>query len=243
MEENTQMNEIQTQTVLNFIAHCNHFIDGKYLFATNKLKEINEDIQSSEDLTLLKEKCLDGFNISLFKTKCLTKLPTKKGTFTSPTEKEDFIALAFCFIDDICNNGVDFENFTHKYFSSEKNENKFATQVIEPLKIIIAKIFNLPEDNESEFVIRKNKHNELKIDSTEAISIAKNITAVLSQKSMPNQNEKNAVIVLLELIDALQESRFKEIFSLKIALSYIQPYIKDINYLFEELLFCLDKIF
>lgn len=248
MENEIYLDELETQKIMNFIAHCNHFLDGKYLFATSKLKEINEDIRASKDLSLLKDECLDGFNASLFKTKCLVKLPTKNGTFTSPTEKEDFIAIAFTFIDDICNEVVDYDNFTVKYFSSEKNENKFAKQIIEPLKLIVSKLFNLPEDNETEFnvatVVQKvempvpavEKH-----DNSDAIAVAENLLKMIGMKQKLDQDQTNAFVILRELKNALENNQVSEIQALCVAVGYIKKFLPDLDYMFEELEFCLRK--
>ena len=237
------INEQETQRIMNFIAHCNQYIDGKYLFGATKLKEIYRDVRNSEELNQLFTECLDGFNVSLFKTKCLIKLPTKKGTFTSPTEKEDFVALAFAMIEDISIEEVDYDTFINKYFLSETDENRFGKQVIEPLKQTVAKLFDLPEDNETEFKIKTNiEQPKMEIDNLEAISICKNIISVISQKTMPSDHEKNAVVILFELINCLQEGNQNLILCLEIALTYLEKHIDGINYLFEELFFCLDKL-
>lgn len=248
MENEIYFDELETRKIMNFIAHCNHFLDGKYLFATSKLKEINGDICASKDLSLLKDECLDGFNASLFKTKCLVKLPTKNGTFTSPTEKEDFIAIAFTFIDDICNEVVDYDNFTAKYFSSEKSENKFAKQIIEPLKLIISKLFNLPEDNETEFnvtaVVQKHEIPVItveKYDNSNAIAVAENLLKMIGMKQKLDQDQTNAFVILRELKNALENNQVSEIQALFVAVGYIKKFLPDLDYMFEELAFCLRK--
>lgn len=248
MENEFFLDELETQKIMNFIAHCNQFLDGKYLFATSKLKEINEDICTSKGLSLLKDECLDGFNASLFKTKCLVKLPTKNGTFTSPTEKEDFIAIAFTFVDDICNEVVDYDNFTVKYFSSEKNENKFAKQVIEPLKLIVSKLFNLPEDNETEYnieaVVKKNETpmaTAEKINNSNAIAVVENLLKIIGMKQKLDQDQTNAFIILRELKNALENNQVSEIQVLCIAIGYIKKFLSGLDYMVEELEFCLRK--
>lgn len=246
MENIVNKEEIEIQRIMNFIAHCNNFLDGKYLFATSKLKEISEDIHLSSNLTMLKNECLDGFNASLFKTKCLVKLPTKNGTFTSPTEKEDFIAIAFTFIDDICNELVDYDNFTAKYFYSDKNENKFAKQIIEPLKIVVAKLFNLPEDNEAEFVINtlpeSVPHEETKCDNSGTIAVVKNLQNLISESVCNEIHKNNMQVVLEQLLIALEEDDRNLINALKIAIGYMQEFLPEYEYMFEELEFCLNKI-
>lgn len=246
MENEMYLDECETQIIMNFIAHCNNFLDGKYLFATSKLKEISEDIQQSKDLSLLKKECLDGFNASLFKTKCLVKLPTKNGTFTSPTEKEDFIALAFTFIDDICNEVVDYDDFTAKYFYSEKNENKFAKQIIEPLKLVIAKLFGLPEDNEAEFVINQQQ-TEIEVpvvqnDNSSVIAVVDNLIDIIAENAK-GQHCQNALVILRELRHALDLNLVDEIKALYIALCYITPYISCYQYMFDELEYCLNRLY
>lgn len=244
MENDILTNEVETQKIMNFIAHCNNYIAGRYLFGASILKEVYHDIQTSKELKQLFNECLDGFNISLFKTKCLIKLPTKAGTFTAPTEKEDFVALAYSMIEDICKETVDYDTFIAKYFTSEKDENKFGKQVVEPLKNIVAKLFNLPDDNDSEFEILDEKPivPQLKFDNTDAIAVAQNIISVISQNANATEDEKNAVIILFELIQNLQSGNQSAILCYEIALTYIEKNITGINYLFEELFFCLDQI-
>ena len=146
-------------------------------------------------------------------------------------------------IQDICEDKVDYDYFINRYFMSDKDENKFAQQVIVPLKNIICKLFDLPEDNQTEFnVVIEHKSNVDKIDCSEAIAVAKNIISNISQKNYPTEDEKNAVVICFELIKSLQQGNHEQILCFEIALSYIEKHITDIKYLFEELFFCIDKI-
>ena len=241
-------NEKETKKIMNFIAHCNDFICGKYLFPSSKIKEIFSDIESSENLYQLFKECLEGFNASLFKTKCLIKLPTKKGTFNAPTEKEDFLALAYVMMEDIFHDRQDYDVFVNKFFTNEKNEDVFAKQVIQPTKNLIAQIFELPEDNETEYYIesvveKQEKHlNELKVENADAIAVAKNLISVISRNNFPSDDEKNAVVILFELIQSLQANNQNQILCFQIALSYIYKNIKELDFMFGELFYCLDKL-
>ena len=131
---------------------------------------------------------------------------------------------------------------------TEKNENNFSKQIIETLKLIVSKLFNLPEDNETELnvtaVVQQHEIPVItmeKYDNSNAIAVAENLLKMIGMKQKLDQDQTNAFVILRELKNALENNQVSEIQALCIAVGYIKKFLPDLDYMFEELAFCLRK--
>ena len=142
------MENINPFEIYNFIADCNEFLDGKYLFANTKILHILEAAQQSKDLMELFTQCSEDFNYSLESTKSFIKTPTKPGYFQAPQELDKMLALVYCLLNDFKDEKINFNVFVSKYFSGDEKlppHQKFGVEIIKPLKETVAKYFELDD--------------------------------------------------------------------------------------------------
>ncbi len=249
--ENNEINKI-----LNFIAHCNEFINGKFLFANLKLKEISQAMEDSEQISLLLSQCETEFKYSLEQTKAFIKTPTKPGYFVKPEEPDKFIALCHMLIKDFALEVKDFDSFVKKYFEDEKisNQEKFCKQILEPFKNLISDYFELSKDNETFFQIvevKKELPVEVKIDKCENTKsqiylemseVCKNLITQIKANEFDKDVKNSALIILLELIRACEREDEQNVYALLIGLSFIEDKFKSLSYLFDELALIFEKL-
>lgn len=248
--ENNEINKI-----LNFVAHCNEFINGKFLFANLKIKEIEQSIEDSEQISLLIKQCETDFKYSLEQTKAFIKMPTKPGYFVKPEEPDKFIALCHLLIKDIALGVKDFDSFATKYFEDEQLsiQEKFCKQIIEPFKNLIADYFELSKDNETFFKLEKSK-KEPKSENTkieqddkkqiylEIIEVCKNLIEQITTNDFEKNLKNSALIILLEVIRACERQDEQNVYALLIGLSYLEDKFKPLNHLFDELALVFEKL-
>lgn len=205
------MNQLNQNSVLNFIATCNEFIKGKFLFVGTKIVSIYEDVLLSEPLTELFSQCQEDFNASFEFTKAFIKLPTKAGTFQRPEELHKFLALVYVILEDVKTGELDLDLFLQKYFSGDEQTppaKKFALEVITPLRDTVAKYFELPFENEAKFELIADEDVEMDFEKQEENDV------VAEQKSFEKGDELpvvfdfnfNKVISLSNEIKAMLEN-------------------------------------
>ncbi len=234
-------------TVLNFIAECNEFIEGKFLFASQKLEALYKAILESPALVELFLQCSEDFKYSLEITKAFIKTPTKPGTFTPPKEPDKFLALVFGLLKEINEKTVNFNVFVPKYFSEDSKvppTQAFANQVIIPLKSTVAKYFEVSEYSKEHFSKEqiKNQIEEVKEEIKEEVNqvgqeeIASNDIDAVAEKNNITietqiQEKKEPTI-----ISTLEEERKTYIVTyedlmeaLKLLLKEIQTILKSSN--------------
>lgn len=247
--ENNEINKI-----LNFIAHCNEFINGKFLFANLKLKEIMQAMENSEQISLLVSQCEADFKYSLEQTKAFIKTPTKPGYFVKPEEPDKFIALCHCLIKDFALEVKDFDAFAKKYFEDEKVsiQEKFSKQILEPFKNLIADYFELSKDNETFFKIddTKKEIEEIKVEPCEnkkgqiyleMSEVCSNLIAQISANEFDKDLKNSALMILFEVIKACEREDEDNIYALLIGLSFMEDKFKSLAHLFEELALIFEK--
>lgn len=263
------MTEEEQYSVLNFIANCNEFISGRFLFTSVKISQIADAIEQSPPLLELYNQCLDGFNKSLENTKAFIKTPTKPGYFVMPEELDKFIALAFGVILDVKAKQLDFNLFLKKYFSGDEKLTeiqKFSNEFLIPLRNTIAKYFELSQDNTTKYQIDFSKLvNEEPVEQTEPeveeeveqeefeeedlinYDLAKEIALELlnivkNTRKVHPEIKSDAIFVLSEIISACEEKDIHSLYALILGLKYIQPKFKNTNALMKELLLLFDNL-
>ena len=70
-----------------FMSSCDDLINGKFIFAGNKVANILKAISESPELYEVISECLKNFNYEKEFGRAKIKLPTKKGTFKMPEDK------------------------------------------------------------------------------------------------------------------------------------------------------------
>lgn len=133
-----------------FMNSCDDLINGKFIFAGNKVANILKAINESPELYEVISECLKDFNYEREFGRAKIKLPTKKGTFKMPEENTSKIPLVFCMLVEIQDNKIDLKQFLADYFDTDEEKSQFenfAEQVIIPFKNAIAYLFDIEGQN------------------------------------------------------------------------------------------------
>lgn len=149
-----EKNVISNKGLVNisaFMSSCDDLINGKFIFAGNKIANILKAINESPELYEVISECLKNFNYEKEFGRAKVKLPTKRGTFKIPEDKTILIPMVFCMLVEIQENKIDFKQLLADYFETD-DENvsqfeNFANTVIVPFKNAIAYLFEIEGQN------------------------------------------------------------------------------------------------
>lgn len=133
-----------------FMSSCDDLINGKFIFAGNKVANILKAINESPELYEVISECLKNFSYEKEFGRAKVKLPTKKGTFKMPEDKTIIIPMVFCMLVEIQENKIDFKQFLADYFDNDDDLSQFenfANNVIVPFKNAIAYLFDIEGQN------------------------------------------------------------------------------------------------
>lgn len=133
-----------------FMSSCDDLINGKFIFAGNKVSNILKAINESPELYEVISECLKSFNYEKEFGRAKVKLPTKRGTFKMPEDNTTIIPLVFCMLVEIQEGKIDFKQLLADYFETEDDASQFenfANQVIVPFKNAIAYLFDIEGEN------------------------------------------------------------------------------------------------
>lgn len=248
------MEKKEQNTILNFIASCNEFTAGKFLFASSKLLILLTEIENSEDLKQLFEECEQDFNYSLEFTKAFVKMPTKLGTFTRPEELDKFLALFYGVLKEIRDGKYEFNEFVSKYFSFDEKlppTQTFAREVIKPLKETIAKYFEVDENNavhynepmqeshkeslQIEEPVQDDSQNKLEEIFVSVQELVQNMIFMTRQSKISKKRKSDLLFMLSELMSACEKKDIEVVCVLIVALKYITPIFSKIRFIVSEL--------
>ncbi len=148
-----------------FMSSCDDLINGKFIFAGNKVSNILKAISESPELYEVISECLKNFNYEKEFGRAKIKLPTKKGTFKMPEDKTILIPMVFCMLVEIQENKIDFKQFLADYFDTDDEDvsqfENFANTVIVPFKNAIAYLFEI--EGQNKFKPQEEKKEEPKL--------------------------------------------------------------------------------
>lgn len=150
-------------TISAFMSSCDDLINGKFIFAGNKVANILKSINESPELYEVISECLKNFNYEKEFGRAKVKLPTKRGSFKMPEENTAIIPLVFCMLVEIQEGKIDFKQFLADYFETDDDNSQFenfANQVIVPFKNAIAFLFEIEGDNKFKPVEDKPERRE-----------------------------------------------------------------------------------
>ena len=259
------MNNNNVNGILNFIASCNEFIGGKFLFASAKLQSIYDEILQCPDSVKLFDDCNQDFNYSLEMTKAFIKMPTKVGTFTKPEELDKFLALVFGVLKELKENTLDFNIFLTKYFTGEDKvppTQKFASLVMVPFRDTVAKYFELNENNKTRYEIQdissepveeEKMEEEIKEEESETVNLLpifekiKEISAQMIALIKQDIRIKGAIkadltFVLTEIVKSCDQLDIEKAYALIVGLKYMTVKIRSVKYLMQELILVLMQL-
>lgn len=201
-----------------FMNSCDDLINGKFIFAGNKVSNILKAINESPELYEVISECLKEFNYEKEFGRAKVKLPTKKGTFKMPEENTSKIPLVFCMLVEIQENKIDFKQFLADYFDTDDEKSQFenfANEVIVPFKNAIAYLFDI--EGQNKFKPEEKKESVLKVEPKKEVS------------NKASQYLKDIARICEEIVADCEVIKIKE------------EYFDDIKYLAETIRFASSK--
>lgn len=138
--------------ICNLISSCNDLINGKFIFAYNKIDTILKNLSASKEVYNLLANYLIDFNFEREFSRAQFRSPKEQHKFVLPSEKENILPFVFCVLVNINNKNIDLDGFLAEFFTSEnKNHSeefqKFANEVVLPFRDLIAEHFGIPTDS------------------------------------------------------------------------------------------------
>lgn len=210
-------------TINSFMNSCDDLINGKFIFAGNKVANILKSINESPELYEVIAECLKDFNYEKEFGRAKIKLPTKKGTFKMPEEHVTKIPLVFCMLVEIQENKIDFKQFLADYFDTDDERSQFenfAEQVIIPFKNSIAYLFDIEGQNKFKKEAEANKED------------AKAEIKTPAKKDLPSKMNKYFDDIKENIQDIKRDMEYVK----------IKPEIADdITYLITNIVFSVEK--
>lgn len=145
------VNDSEKIKILDFVACCEDFSNGKFLLVDSKINNILKKIAECNSLYNLFQEVLTNYNFEKEFSHAQIKFIGKPAKFEMPKEPYKILPLVFCLLIKIQDKSLDFSSFLKTYFSGENDEIlEFSRQVIVPFKNIISAIFEVPVDNQIE---------------------------------------------------------------------------------------------
>ena len=139
--------------ILDFIACCDDFTNGKFLLVDSKINNLLKKIGESDALYNLFQEVLTNYNFEKEFSHAQIKFIGKPSKFEMPSEPYKILPLVFCMLVKIQDKSLDFPTFLKTYFSGGNDELiEFSKQVIVPFRNIIAAVFEVPVDSKVEQV-------------------------------------------------------------------------------------------
>ena len=227
-----------------FMNSCDDLINGKFIFAGNKVANILKSINESPELYEVISECLKDFNYEKEFGRAKVKLPTKKGNFKMPEDNTSIIPLVFCMLVEIQENKIDFKQFLADYFDTNEEKSQFelfADEVIVPFKGAIAYLFDIEGQNKFK---EKEPQPEEKVqekvagevpNKTEAYfqevdEICSDILDNLEYIKVKEELVDDINYLISNIKNAIEQKNVKTTNALVIGLCYILKQVKKIRF-------------
>lgn len=236
-------------SINTFMNSCDDLINGKFLFAENKVANILKAINESPELYEVISECLKDFNYEKEFGRAKIKLPTKKGTFKMPDEYTSKIALVFCMLVEIQEGKINLIQFLSDYFDTDEEASQFenfASEVIIPFKNAIAYLFDIEGGNR--FKEDKEEAEEKKVEpkkqseSSRVVSFVDDVNEICEDIlndieiiKIKEEHYEDVVYLTNSIKDAVEKSNFKVANALIIGLCYVLKQVKKLRF-YERLL-------
>ncbi len=227
-----------------FMSSCDDLINGKFIFASNKVANILKAINESPELYEVISECLKDFNYEKEFGRAKIKLPTKKGTFKVPEDKTILIPMVFCMLVEIQENKIDFKQFLADYFDTD-DENisqfeNFAKEVIIPFKNAIAYLFDI--EGQNKFKPQEEKKEEPKLLKkepevtnkqaefyTDVLNICSDISETLEYTRVKPELEDDLKYMMGALKQAVEAKNLKNTNAFIIGTIYVLKQIRKLR--------------
>ena len=239
--------------ILDFIATCDDFSNGKFLLIDSKINNILKKISASDELYGLIESCLQNYNFEKEFSHAQIKFVGKPARFDVPKEPFRLIPLVFCILVKIEDKSLDLSEFLKSFFVKDETDEfeNFSNSVIVPFKNAIASIFDI-SSTENAFDSNKlyptEKVEEKKMEKEEMVEdnqlngyfdeMKKLIDDMLTEidycPKLKKDVRENAYILLDAMSDACDMQNLKILNGLIVGFEFIAPSIKNIRFLYKE---------
>jgi len=240
-------------TINSFMNSCDDLINGKFIFATNKIDNILKAISDSPELYEVVAECLKDFNYEKEFGRARVKLPTKRGTFKMPEDNMSLIPLVFCMLVEIEEEKIDFKQFLADYFDSEEEgvsqfEN-FAKQVIVPFKNAIAYLFDIEGQNKFKQTEEPEQEEEVETTSKEekyfedVKALNDEILEVMEYYKIKPELVEDLQYEIEALNNAIEQKRIKDVNAYVIAVIYIIKQIKKLRRYENEYRYAMEELY
>ena len=206
------MENVNKDSVLNFIGACNELINGKFILADIKISKILRAISESNEIYNLIAEGMINYDFDKEFAKAVVKDSAGVEKFVLPEEAEKIIPLVFCLLVEIDSKRINFNDFVKAQFPLASNQNEeyaaFAQTIIIPFRNAVAAEFGIeakdipaqPEvDSEPENNIIDEKIKELQQQARDFDDAEVNVTIINSTVEIPAQPE--------DIMEAMIESQ------------------------------------
>lgn len=228
-------------TISSFMSSCDDLINGKFIFAGNKIAKILQSISDSPELYEVIAETLKEFNYDKEFGRAKIKLPTKKGTFKMPEDNYMLIPLVFCMLVEIQDNKIDFKQFLADYFTGDDEEvsqfENFTEQVIVPFKNAIAYLFDI----EGQSIFKEKEEKKVVAEPKKEVSnkeeeYFKQITEICEEVleeceyiKIKDEEYEDLKYVIENLKEAIAKHQIKFVNSLVISVIYVIKQVKKLR--------------
>lgn len=237
-----------------FMNSCDDLINGKFIFAGNKVANILKAINESPELYEVIAECLKDFNYEKEFGRAKVKLPTKKGTFKMPEENTSKIPLVFCMLVEIQEGKIDLKQFLADYFDCEEEEmsqfEKFANEVIVPFKNAIAYLFDIEGQNKFKPQPKVEVKEEQKAPQSKLQEYFNDVKTIVDNIVRDLEYVKVKEIVAEDikyLADGIKHSILKQdikmVNSMVIGVCYAVKQVKKLRYYEDELKDAMESMY
>ena len=141
------MENINKDSVINFIGACNELINGKFILADIKISKILRAISESNEIYNLIAEGMINYDFDKEFAKAVVKDSAGVEKFVLPEENEKIIPLVFCLLVEIDSKRINFNDFVKAQFPLASNQNEeyaaFAKTIIIPFRNAVAEEFGI----------------------------------------------------------------------------------------------------
>ena len=245
-----------------FMNSCDDLINGKFIFAGNKVANILKAINESPELYEVISECLKDFNYEKEFGRAKIKLPTKKGNFKMPEEYTSKIPLVFCMLVEIQENKIDFKQFLADYFDTSEEKSQFevfAEEVIVPFKNAMAYLFDIEGQNKFKEEPAKEEKTVIKAEPKkdavdgnpsktdvyfeELNGICSDILSDLEYIKVKEDIKDDITYLIENLKKAVEDKNTKHSNALVIGLCYVLKQVRKLRFYETELRMAMESLY
>lgn len=237
------------QQLNNFIEACDGVINGKYILADVKLKNLVQSINESDYVYKIINNAMINFNFEKELQRAEVQEEYISNEFLLPEDRDTMIALVYCLLVCFDSKRIDFYEFIKKNFQTlaiNGEYNNFANRLIVPFKEAIVNYYKQEQEQEQQNYI-ENNYVDPKVyasledepeqdDAFEKLS--KSIDAIIEkvyvERRIREQEKQDLLYVLKSTEYALKYQDMRLISAFITCFNTMARKIKSIQFLLED---------